>query len=83
MGPEGAGQHRERRPLDLPDGPAAAAVPPVPMARLATATDVADACLFLVSALASYVTGTDLVVHGGGEWPPFLAAASAAADQAG
>ena len=70
-------------PLDLPDGPAAAAVPPVPMARLAKATDVADACVFLVSPLASYVTGTDLVVHGGGEWPPFLAAASAAADQAG
>ena len=75
-------------PLDLagdPGGsdPAAGDVPPVPMARLATATDVADACLFLASGLASYVTGTDLVVHGGGEWPPFLAAASAAADQAG
>lgn len=70
-------------PLDLAGEPGPANVPPVPLARLATATDVADACLFLASPMASYITGTDVVVHGGGEWPPFLAAASGAGDQPG
>lgn len=47
----------------------------VPMQRLGTPGDVADACLFLASDRASYLTGTSLVLHGGGEWPAFLAAA--------
>ena len=34
--------------------------------------DVADACLFLASSLARYVSGANLVVHGGGERPAFL-----------
>ena len=55
-----------------------AGVPPVPLGRLATATDIADACLYLASPLSAYVTGTNLMLHGGGEWPPFLAAAEPA-----
>ncbi len=47
----------------------------VPMARLATPRDIADACLYLTSSMASYVTGANLVVHGGGEKPAFLDAA--------
>jgi NAD(P)-dependent dehydrogenase (short-subunit alcohol dehydrogenase family) len=39
----------------------------VPMGRLADGSDVANACLFLVSSMASHVTGANLMVHGGGE----------------
>ncbi len=47
----------------------------IPMGRMAVPPDVASACLFLASPLASYVTGADLAVHGGGEIPArFLAA---------
>src|ERR1022692_592357 len=53
----------------------AAAAATVPLRRMATPDDVADACLFLASAMASYVSGAALVVHGGGERPAFLAAA--------
>ena len=41
----------------------------VPMQRMAVASDVAGACLYLSSDAASYVTGADLAVHGGGEIP--------------
>ena len=47
----------------------AAVAATVPMGRLATPADVADACLYLASARAAYVTGVDLAVHGGGEHP--------------
>jgi NAD(P)-dependent dehydrogenase (short-subunit alcohol dehydrogenase family) len=54
-------------------GAAVAAV--IPMGRMAEPSDVADACLYLASPLASYVTGADLAVHGGGEIPArYLAA---------
>jgi len=36
-----------------------------PLGRLGTPTDVANACLFLCSPLASWITGIDLVVDGG------------------
>lgn len=36
-----------------------------PMNRFATPTDIADAVLFLASARASFITGTNLVVDGG------------------
>jgi NAD(P)-dependent dehydrogenase (short-subunit alcohol dehydrogenase family) len=48
----------------------------VPLARFGTPDDVADAVAFLASPLASYVTGANLVLHGGGEWPAFLRAAT-------
>ncbi|MGH3425338.1 MAG: SDR family oxidoreductase [Nocardioidaceae bacterium] len=41
----------------------------IPMDRMAAPADVANACLYLASDLAGYVTGTDLAVHGGGEVP--------------
>ena len=44
----------------------------VPLGRLATPDDVAQACLFLASPGAAYVSGTCLTVHGGGEPPAFL-----------
>jgi NAD(P)-dependent dehydrogenase (short-subunit alcohol dehydrogenase family) len=47
----------------------------VPMGRMADITDVGDACLFVASPLARYFTGTQLVLHGGGEWPAYLQAA--------
>jgi 3-oxoacyl-[acyl-carrier protein] reductase len=36
-----------------------------PLGRLRWPEDMADACVFLASPLASWVTGHDLVVHGG------------------
>ncbi|HBZ72882.1 MAG TPA: short chain dehydrogenase [Deltaproteobacteria bacterium] len=47
----------------------------VPLGRMGLPEDIASACLFLVSPLASYVSGAALLVHGGGERPAFLAAA--------
>jgi NAD(P)-dependent dehydrogenase (short-subunit alcohol dehydrogenase family) len=46
----------------------------VPLGRMGRPDDVAQACLFLASAQASYITGSNLIVHGGGEWPAFLSA---------
>jgi NAD(P)-dependent dehydrogenase (short-subunit alcohol dehydrogenase family) len=48
----------------------------IPMGRLAVPTDVGDVCLFLASPLASYVSGANVLVHGGGEPPPYLDAAA-------
>jgi NAD(P)-dependent dehydrogenase (short-subunit alcohol dehydrogenase family) len=45
----------------------------VPMGRAATAGEVASACLLLASPLAGYISGASLAVHGGGEWPAYLA----------
>jgi NAD(P)-dependent dehydrogenase (short-subunit alcohol dehydrogenase family) len=47
----------------------------VPLGRLGDPEDVGDACLFLASPLASYITGATLLLHGGGERPAFLDAA--------
>ena len=49
----------------------------IPAGRLAEPADVAQACLFLASPRASYISGTNLLLHGGGEKPAFLAAANA------
>jgi NAD(P)-dependent dehydrogenase (short-subunit alcohol dehydrogenase family) len=43
-----------------------------PLGRLAEPADIAGACLYLASPLASYVSGAQLAVHGGGERPLFL-----------
>lgn len=47
----------------------------IPAGRLATSDDVALACLFLASPMATYASGTNLRLEGGGERPAFLAAA--------
>jgi NAD(P)-dependent dehydrogenase (short-subunit alcohol dehydrogenase family) len=47
----------------------------VPLGRMGTPVDVAEACLWLASPGSSYVSGANLVLHGGGEWPAFLRAA--------
>ncbi len=51
----------------------------VPLGRFGTPDDIAGLCLFLASPMAAYVTGANLVAHGGGEWPAFLAAAESSA----
>jgi NAD(P)-dependent dehydrogenase (short-subunit alcohol dehydrogenase family) len=44
----------------------------IPLGRFGTPADIAHACLFLASPLAAYISGANLVVHGGGERPAFL-----------
>ena len=44
----------------------------IPAGRLGDPRDVAEACLFLASRRASYISGASLAVHGGGERPAFL-----------
>jgi NAD(P)-dependent dehydrogenase (short-subunit alcohol dehydrogenase family) len=56
----------------------AAVAATVPAGRLATGADVAQACLWVASPQASYFSGGNLVLHGGGEKPAFLAAAQPA-----
>jgi NAD(P)-dependent dehydrogenase (short-subunit alcohol dehydrogenase family) len=46
----------------------------VPLQRMATPQDVADACTFLASPQAGYISGATLLLHGGGEPPAFLSA---------
>ena len=47
----------------------------VPMGRFATADDVGALCVMLSSPAASYVTGAELIVDGGGEHPAWYLAA--------
>ena len=47
----------------------------VPLGRMGTPGDIANACLYLASPLAAYVSGANLLVHGGGETPAYLDAA--------
>ncbi len=54
----------------------AAVAATVPLGRLGSPDDVADACLFLSSPAASYVTGAALPVHGGNERPAYLSVSS-------
>jgi NAD(P)-dependent dehydrogenase (short-subunit alcohol dehydrogenase family) len=49
----------------------------VPLGRLAEPTDVGAMCAFLASPAASYVSGAEILLHGGGERPPYLAASNA------
>ncbi len=55
-------------------GGAEAVAGTVPLGRLAVPGDVADACLFLASPQASYISGAALLLHGGGEWPAWQSA---------
>jgi NAD(P)-dependent dehydrogenase (short-subunit alcohol dehydrogenase family) len=50
----------------------------VPAGRLALPSDIGGLCVVLASPLASYVSGANLVAHGGGDRPPFLDAAEPA-----
>ena len=52
----------------------------VPIGRMAEPADVADVCLFLASPLARYVSGAQVLVHGGGEKPSYMGAANPGAD---
>ncbi|MEU6105573.1 SDR family oxidoreductase [Streptomyces flaveolus] len=47
----------------------------VPLGRLAEPADIGDACVFLASRRAAYISGAALHVHGGGERPAYLDAA--------
>ncbi len=44
----------------------------VPAGRFGTPEDLAQACRWLASSAASYVSGTSIWLHGGGERPAFL-----------
>jgi NAD(P)-dependent dehydrogenase (short-subunit alcohol dehydrogenase family) len=48
----------------------------VPLGRMAETGDIADVCLFAASPLARYITGEQIIVHGGGEKPAYLGAAN-------
>jgi NAD(P)-dependent dehydrogenase (short-subunit alcohol dehydrogenase family) len=70
--------HTELSQLHYGDEAGVAAVgETIPMGRMATPADVAEACLYLASPAAAYVTGSTLTVHGGGERPAFLDASNA------
>lgn len=49
----------------------------IPMGRMALPEDIGNACVFFASDQAAYLTGANLVIHGGGEKPAFLDAANA------
>ncbi len=49
----------------------------IPLGRMGVPGDIANACLFLASPMASYISGIALTVHGGGENPLFLNAQNA------
>ena len=55
----------------------AAVAATVPLGRLAKPAEIGWAAAFLASAAASYISGTTMAVHGGGEPPPYLAATTA------
>ena len=52
----------------------------VPLGRIGEPEDVGDACLYLASSLSRYMSGANLLLHGGGEKPAFLAAAKNPSD---
>lgn len=48
----------------------------IPLGRMAQPEDITNTCLYAASPLAAYWSGTNLLVHGGGERPAFLSAAN-------
>ena len=48
----------------------------IPARRMGKPDDIADVVLFLASPLARWMTGSDVMVHGGGEIPTYLAAST-------
>ena len=68
----------ERSDLHYGDAAGVSAVgATIPLGRMAVPADVAQACLWLASPGAAYVSGSTITVHGGGERPAFLAASNA------
>ncbi|MFI6283716.1 SDR family oxidoreductase [Streptomyces sp. NPDC051018] len=64
--------------LHYGDGDGVAAIGrTVPLGRLAEPSEIGDAAVFLASPRAAYISGASLLVHGGGERPAFLDAATA------
>lgn len=55
----------------------AAVAATIPAGRMAEPADVAEACLWVASPRAAYLNGTNVLLHGGGERPAFLAASNA------
>jgi len=53
----------------------AAVAETVPLGRMARPEDVGHTCLYLASPLASYVSGAQILMHGGGEKPAYMAVA--------
>ena len=49
----------------------------IPAGRMGEPEDIANACLYAGSPMAAYFSGTNLLLHGGGERPAFLAASNA------
>jgi len=49
----------------------------IPAGRMGEPEDIANACLYAASPMAAYFSGTNLLLHGGGEAPAFLAASTA------
>ncbi len=49
----------------------------VPLGRMGSIADIGNACVWLSSNQASYASGTNIVIDGGGERPSFLDAANA------
>ena len=54
----------------------AAVAQTIPLGRLAEGGEIGEACVWLASPAAAYASGTNLLLHGGGERPAFLSAAS-------
>ena len=74
--------HTEQSNMHYGDAAGIAAVgATIPAGRMAEPSDVAQACLFMASTRAAYISGTNLLLHGGGEKPAFLAAAAAVAKE--
>ena len=46
------------------------------LGRMAEPVDIGNACVYLSSDQAAYISGVNLTVHGGGEKPAFLDAAN-------
>ena len=44
----------------------------IPMKRMASVHDVAEACVYLASPAAAYLTGANIILDGGGDIPNFL-----------
>lgn len=66
--------HTEQSHLHYGDDAGIAAVAgTIPAGRLASSEDIGNACLYVASPLASYASGVNLLLHGGGERPAFLA----------